>query len=53
MPYYWIVDPEARSIEAYSLSEAGYQLVVRAFGSEAASLPPFPDLDLIPASLWA
>jgi Uma2 family endonuclease len=52
VPYYWIVDPDARSIEAYSLSEGGYQLAARALGSEAAWLPPFPDLNLIPATLW-
>ena len=52
VPYYWIVDPEARTIEAYSLSEGGYQLVTRATGSQTITLPPFPDLALIPGSLW-
>lgn len=53
VPYYWIVDPEARTIEAHSLSEGGYQLVARASGPEATSLPPFPDLLFVPALLWA
>lgn len=53
VPYYWIVDPEARTIEAYSLSEGEYQLVMRAAGSVAVSLPPFFDLALVPASLWS
>lgn len=52
VPYYWIVDPEARTIEAYSLSEGAYQLVMRAAGREAVSLPPFSDLAFAPASLW-
>jgi Uma2 family endonuclease len=52
VPYYWIVDPEARTIEAYSLAEGGSQLTVRAAGAEAVSLPPFPDLAFIPAALW-
>ena len=52
VPYYWIVDPEARTIEAYILSEGGYQLAARAAGPEAVSLPPFPDLAFVPASLW-
>jgi len=49
--YYWIVDPEARAIEAYVLSAGGYQLAARATGPEAVSLPPFPDLAFVPASL--
>ena len=53
VPHYWIVDPEARTIEAYSLSEGEYQLVMRAAGSVAVSLPPFFDLALVPASLWS
>jgi Uma2 family endonuclease len=52
LPYYWIVDPEARTVEAYLLSEGGYQLATRVAGSEAVSLPPFPDLVFAPASLW-
>jgi Uma2 family endonuclease len=51
-PYYWIVDPEARVVEAYLLSEGAYELSARVAGSEPASLPPFPDLAFIPASLW-
>ena len=52
VPYYWIVDPEARAVEAYVLSEGVYQLSARVAGSEPASLPPFPDLAFAPASLW-
>jgi Uma2 family endonuclease len=52
VPSYWIVDPEARAIEAYVLSAGGYQLAARARGPEAVSLPPFPDLAFVPASLW-
>ncbi len=52
VPHYWIVDPEARTIEAYTLSEGSYQLNARATGPEAVSLPPFPDLAFAPASIW-
>lgn len=52
VPYYWIVDPEARTIEAYILSEEGYQLAARVSGPEAVSLLPFPDFLLVPASVW-
>ncbi len=52
VPYYWIVDPEARTVEVYSLSGQSYSMVTRATGSEPVSLPPFSDLPFIPASLW-
>ena len=52
VPYYWIVDPEARTVEAYTLSEGGYQLAARVAGSQAVSPPPFPDLAFAPSSLW-
>ncbi len=52
VPFYWIVDPDARSIEAYERAETGYVLARRAEGTDRVSLPPFPDLWLNPASLW-
>ncbi len=52
VPHYWIVDPEARAIEAYVLREGGYDLSMRAAGSQPVSLPPFTDLALIPDSIW-
>jgi Uma2 family endonuclease len=52
VPYYWIVDPEARTIEAYTLAAGGYQLAARASGRAPVSLLPFADLALVPDSLW-
>jgi Uma2 family endonuclease len=52
VPYYWIVDPEGRTVEAYGLAEGQYQLIQRASGAAPVSLPPFPDLAFVPASLW-
>jgi Uma2 family endonuclease len=51
IPYYWIVDPEARIVEAYGLAEGTYQLLERASGAAAVALPPFPDLAIVPVSL--
>jgi Uma2 family endonuclease len=52
VPYFWLVDPEERAVEAFVLGPEGYSLVTRASGTEPVSPPPFPDLALIPASLW-
>jgi Uma2 family endonuclease len=52
IPYYWIVDPEARTIEAYRVSGNSYTLAAQASGSQPASLPPFLELALVPASLF-
>jgi Uma2 family endonuclease len=52
IPYYWIVDPEARTIEAYRVAGNSYTLATQASGSQPASLPPFLDLALMPASLF-
>ena len=52
VPYYWIVDPDARVLEAYELAEGRYRLVTRATGAAPVSLPPFPDLAIVVDSLW-
>ncbi len=52
VPYYWIVDPEARALEAWTLAPDGYSLAVEGAGTSPINPPPFPDLGLVPASLW-
>jgi Uma2 family endonuclease len=52
VPFYWIVDPEARTIEAYRLSANGYQLAGQATGAQPVTLLPFSDLILVPASIF-
>jgi Uma2 family endonuclease len=50
--WYWIVDPLARTIEAYRLVDGAYQLDAKLEGEEGRALPPFPDLPLIPSEVW-
>jgi len=52
VPFYWIVDPQARTVEAFEHTEDGYRLVITARGAAPTSMPPFPDLALVPDSLW-
>jgi Uma2 family endonuclease len=48
--YYWIVDPESRSVEAYALAGGEYALAGRVT-SEPTALPPFSDLTIDAASI--
>ena len=50
--WYWIVDPEARTIEAFRLEGDRYRLDARLEGIESRALFPFRDLPLNPAELW-
>ena len=52
VPYYWILDPDARVLEGCELAGSAYRLVTRAAGAAPVLLPPFPDLALVPDSLW-
>jgi Uma2 family endonuclease len=52
VPYYWIVDPGVRTIEAYELDGDAYRLALAATGHAPVHLPPFPDLPIVPASVF-
>jgi Uma2 family endonuclease len=53
VPYLWLVDPVAAVLEAYALQGNEYHGVARAAGDAPTSLPPFLDLALSPARLFA
>ena len=52
VPCYWIVDPSARTIEAYQLTQGQYRDAGTLSESTGGSLPPFPDLILDPRAIW-
>ena len=51
--HYWVVDPIGRAIEAYVLEGGAYRLAARLVGEQPTALPPFLDLLLDPADVWA
>ena len=52
VPYYWIVDPPARAIEAHAFAHGRYEEAGVLSGVTPASLPPFGDLMLDPGAIW-
>lgn len=53
IPWYWIVDPDVRSVEVYRLEGLRYALVSRHAAADTFSAEPFVDLALTPDALWA
>jgi Uma2 family endonuclease len=50
--HYWLVDPEARTLEALELEDGGYRLAVAVSGEASFSPALFPGLDIPLAELW-
>jgi Uma2 family endonuclease len=51
--HYWLVDPDARTLEMYTLSGASYALAAEFAGGAAAASPLFPGLSIPLPQLWA
>lgn len=50
--HYWIVDPKAKTVEAFELVRGKYRLAAGGKGNETVTLPPFPDLSIDLARVW-
>ncbi len=53
VPWYWLVDPDSRTVEVCRFAEGRYALATRVGGDEPLSAEPFTDLVIPPESLWA
>jgi Uma2 family endonuclease len=52
VPHYWIVDPDAQTIECRRLANGQYRLVADAVVPDLLRHPDWPDLAIDLASLW-
>lgn len=50
--WYWIVDPERRTLEGFELRDGEYQATGSGQENDTVQLPPFPDLAIDLAELW-
>jgi Uma2 family endonuclease len=50
--HYWIVDPVAKTVEAFTLVRGKYRPAGVGAGNDVVKLPPFDDLDIPLAKLW-
>jgi Uma2 family endonuclease len=52
VPFYWIVDPGARTVHALRLRGESYEAAARLDETTPAALPPLTHLTLDPAAVW-
>ena len=52
VPHYWIVDFDARRVEAFDLGATLYAKAAEFSGDDVATLAPFPDLAIPLATIW-
>ena len=52
VPFYWMVDAEARTVEALALGPEGYAQAGQVAGEERAALAPLGDLVFDAGTLW-
>ena len=52
VPFYWVVDPMTKVVEAYRLEGTEYVLTVTAKDDAVVRLPPFEDVEIHLAKIW-
>ncbi len=53
VPHLWLVDPDARSLQAFELHAGRWELLGSAEGNDPISLPPFEAISFPLSTLWA
>ena len=52
VPFYWIVDPDHHTIDAYRLEADSYARIAALDQAAPKPLPPLADLTLAPTAIW-
>jgi Uma2 family endonuclease len=52
VPFYWIVDPDERTIEGFKLTRGAYRPTSSGKNDDVIAPPPFPDLSIDLSELW-
>jgi Uma2 family endonuclease len=52
VPHYWIVDPEARTLQCYRLEAGAYTLAAEGAGATELGHPDWPGLTIVLARVW-
>jgi Uma2 family endonuclease len=52
VPYYWIVEPEPRTIHGLGLGAGSYEVIAGLDATRSAALPPLAGLTLDPSAVW-
>ncbi len=50
--HYWIVDPEQKTLECFSLRDGTYAVVAGGMDDDQLNPPDFPELNIDPQVLW-
>ncbi len=50
--YYWIIDPKAKTAEAFALVDGRYALTGNGSGDQTVHFSPFPELEIPLGELW-
>lgn len=53
MGYVWLIDPEARTLEAYALQDGMWVAIGRFTANEQVAIEPFEAVTIDLAGLWA
>jgi Uma2 family endonuclease len=53
VPFYWTLDPEARSLTVYRWTDSGYLVALTGAGDEVVRPPPFEAVEVKVADLLA